>query len=271
MHKNLLRRQFLESCVQLSALAFYAASPISAFSRALAGSQFSGSSALPDLERITALLKDKGPIIWVFTGDSITHGAKHTHGHRSYPEIFAERIKWELSRYRDVIINTGISGNTTKTILDDFDFRVRQFKPQVVSLMFGTNDCATGRIAIDVYEKNLYTLVNDTRALNAIPILHTPNLIIIEKDPSRARLEEYVAVIRTVAAKERVVLVDNYKYWQDTFKNNTDVHVFKNWLNDPLHPNGEGHVQIARLLFKELSIFNPKDPTCGAAYYEGEH
>lgn len=227
---------------------------------------------LQDKARILAALKEKDPLIWLFTGDSITHGAKHTHGYRSYPEIFAERIRWELARVRDVIVNTGISGNTTKTIVDDFDWRVKQFKPNVISLMIGTNDCATGRgITLKAFEKNLYTLIENFRALDAIPILHTPNMIITEKDPSRSDLATYVATSRRVAAKEKVILVDNYKYWLDSFRNTPGVKVYKDWLNDPLHPDGEGHSEIARLMFRELSIFDPEAPTCGAPYYEGVH
>ncbi|MBR9777574.1 MAG: SGNH/GDSL hydrolase family protein, partial [Cytophagales bacterium] len=88
-----------------------------------------------DKEKIALLLKGKTSLIWVFTGDSITHGAKHTHGYRSYPEIFSERIRWELGRVRDLVINTGISGNTSRNILDDFEWRVKQFKPNVGSIM----------------------------------------------------------------------------------------------------------------------------------------
>ena len=227
---------------------------------------------VPDKARISDLLKEKqNPLIWVFTGDSITHGAKHTHGFRSYPEVFAERIRWELGRGRDVIINTGISGNTTQTILGDFDWRVKQFKPNIVSLMIGTNDCAKDRVAIGDFEKNLFSLVKHFREIDAIPVLHTPNIIITEKDPSRSRLSEYVSVMREVATKERVILVDNYQYWQKSLQSESGAKVYRDWLNDPLHPDGEGHLEIARLMFRELSIFDPAASTCGAPYYEGEH
>src|SRR5688500_16553024 len=132
-----------------------------------------------DKARISDLLKEKNnPLIWVFTGDSITHGAKHTHGLRSYPEVFSERIRWELGRVRDVIINTGISGNTTQTILDDYDWWIKQFKSNIVSLMIVTNDCALNRVAIGQFEKNLFSLVKHFRHIDAIPVLHTPNIII---------------------------------------------------------------------------------------------
>lgn len=227
---------------------------------------------VPDKARISDLLKEKKtPLIWVFTGDSITQGAKHTHGFRSYPEIFAERIRWELGRVRDVIINTGISGNTTQTILDDFNWRVKQFRPNVVSLMIGTNDCAKERVNIESFEKNLFSLVKTFRDIDAIPVLHTPNIIITEKDPSRPRLSEYVSVTRKVAATEKVILVDNYRYWQETLESKSGEKVYKDWLNDPLHPDGEGHSEIARLIFRELLIFDPAAATCGGPYYEGEH
>jgi lysophospholipase L1-like esterase len=109
------------------------------------------------------------------------------------------------------------------------------------------------------------------RETGAIPILHTPNIIITEYAPERAGLLEYVNVIQETAEKKNIILVDNYAYWEDTMKNHSEVNVFKEWLNDPLHPNGTGHQEIARLLFKELSIFNPNDATCGGKYYEGKH
>lgn len=220
-----------------------------------------------DLANIKELLGRKAPNIWLFTGDSITHGAKHTHGSRSYPEVFAERIRWELARVRDMVINTGISGNTTQNILNDFEWRVAQFRPSVVSLMIGTNDCAKQELPPEVYRKKLGELVMKIRETGAIPVLHTPNIIIADGAPERKRLPEYIPVIREVAAQKGVVLVDNYKHWESQ----PQATVYRNWLNDPLHPGAEGHREIARLMFKELEIFDPKAPTCGAPYYEGAH
>lgn len=231
-------------------------------------------SLVPDVsdqERIKGLLKQKNPLIWLFTGDSITQGAEHTHGYRSYPEIFAERIRYEMGRFRDIVINTGISGNTTQNILDDFDWRIGQFKPVVVSLMIGTNDCSKKEINQDVFEQKLDSLLAQIRGSGAIPILQTPNIIIKEKAPERAKLFEYITILQSLAKKRKVILVDNYNYWENILKNHPEINVYKKWLNDPLHPNGTGHQEIARLMFKELSIFDSKAATCGGKYYEGDH
>ena len=80
------------------------------------------------------------PWCWLFYGDSITHGAKHTHGWRDFTEIFAERLRWEMSLRQDVVINTGISGNSTVDLLNDYDWRVRHWQPNVVFILIGTND-----------------------------------------------------------------------------------------------------------------------------------
>lgn len=225
-----------------------------------------------DKAKIAALIKGPAPITWVFTGNSITQGAKHTHGERSYPEIFAERIRWEMARTADHVINTAISGNSSRDILNDFDRRVGQLRPQVVSLMIGTNDAAIGKnVSLKEFRENLTELITRIRNIGAIPIILSPNPIITEKAPDRARLHEYVTVTREVVKQERVVFVDIYASWNEELQTQYEGEVNRFLLNDALHPNGLGHKEIAIRMFKELSIFNPADPTCGADYYEGEH
>ena len=45
------------------------------------------------MDEIRALLGRAEPVRWVFTGDSITHGAAHTIGWRDYTELFDERAR----------------------------------------------------------------------------------------------------------------------------------------------------------------------------------
>ena len=73
-----------------------------------------------DKTEIKKIIEGRESVNWVCTGNSITQGAKHTHGMRSFPEIFAERIRWEMHRTSDFIINTAFSGNTTEDIIKNF-------------------------------------------------------------------------------------------------------------------------------------------------------
>ncbi|MGV8136690.1 MAG: SGNH/GDSL hydrolase family protein [Mangrovibacterium sp.] len=225
-----------------------------------------------DRMKLQSVLSNKTSAVWLFTGNSITQGAKHTHGLRSYPEIFSERIRWEMGRFSDVVINTAISGNISKNIVDHFEQRISGFTPKVVVLMIGTNDAAEkNAVSIAQFQENLTLLVDKIREIQAIPVLLTPNLIIADKAPERKNLEKYVEQIRIVARQNDVILVDNWSIWQTELKNKYNDQVFRKLLNDPLHPNGQGHKEIAIALFKELSIFDEKAPTCGGEYYEGEH
>lgn len=220
-------------------------------------------SRVDDLQALKAAIADKQkPLKWIFTGDSITQGAKHTLGYRSYPEIFSEHVRFEMNRARDFVINTAVSGQTTREILADFDWRVAQFSPAVVSLMIGTNDAAKSRhITIEEYGKNLETLVQKIRDIKAIPVLQTPNTIDSGTEPAkneRSDLPLFVETMRKVAARQNLILVDHWRFWEANSKNV----VTENWRNDPLHPNGKGHMEIARLLFKQLDICDDRSFTC---------
>ncbi len=81
------------------------------------------------LAEVTRRLNEAASTTWVFTGDSITHGALYTEGWRSYPEHFAERVRWELRRFQDVVINTGVIGEGSARLLANLDARVLRFAP----------------------------------------------------------------------------------------------------------------------------------------------
>lgn len=135
-------------------------------------------SAASDLRRIAASLAAPAPLNWVITGDSITHGLVHTQGGRSYPEHLHELIRGELERVRDVVLNTAISGNRIVDLLDDWDRRVASWRPDVVTLMIGTNDASDGGprevITADDYAASLRDFVARVRELGAVPVLQTP-------------------------------------------------------------------------------------------------
>lgn len=248
------RRQFLSASLTRSLLLMGGGWLSSAFNRPASG--LSSGDPAADLARIRDILAAKTAVKWVFVGDSITHGAKHTFGARSYPEIFGERIRWELRRVRDVIINTAISGNTAGDILGDYEWRIRQFAPAVVFIMVGTNDAADKRgISVDKYKGQLTELVRRIRSEGAVPVLQTPNTVLLEKATGRERIGEYVEGIRSVAAAEGTILVDHWQHW--TAQGQKNILELHKWLNDELHPNGRGHDQMAKTLFSAFNILDP--------------
>lgn len=218
--------------------------------------------------RIQKLLASSEPVNWLFTGDSITQGALHTSGWRSYPELFAERVRWELFRLHDVVINTGISGDTTGGLLQDMNRRIFQFNPQITSLMMGMNDCVKGLNGRDEFRGNLYKLIDGMEEHAYLPLLHTPNLISYPTDPTRNTLPAYVEIIREVAKKRNILLVDHYAHWQErstqpgmSWERRPGALLY--WLNDgSIHPNECGHRELANHLFATLGIYDPTSRTC---------
>jgi lysophospholipase L1-like esterase len=210
-----------------------------------------------ELDRIKMFI-DGGPgATWVFTGDSITHGVYHTHGWRSYPEHFAERVRSELQRHRDVVINTGVSGDEVGDLLEDLEARVLRFAPQVVSIMIGMNDAAQGPSGQVRFRTGLTALLGEIRRqAQAALILHTPNAI-TALDPSRADLPAYVEIVRAAAREHGAVLVDHYDCWVRRGSSVVDL------LEDgAIHPNHYGHRLMARTLFVALGIDDAASPTC---------
>jgi len=209
------------------------------------------------MKEIKQLLHADRPVKWLFYGDSITHGALHTFGWRDYTQIFAERLRYELGRSMDVVINTAISGNSTRELLQGFDWRVAQFQPDVILLMIGMNDCSEGRnLDLKTFEQNLHSLVGKSCSIGARVVVQTTCPILPGTAPDREPFfDRYMDAVRRVAARHELPLVDHQRYWQE----HADKHFY--WMSNGFHPNEYGHRAFARLLHEALDIYDPDSPT----------
>jgi acyl-CoA thioesterase I len=225
-----------------------------------AGQSPARQSGVTDLFRpIQELLSGSAHLTWVFTGDSITHGALHTMGARSYPEHFAERVRWEMQRRQDVVINTGISGDRMSRLLQDHDWRVWRFQPDVVSLMMGMNDCTEGPAGRSGYRGNLEAFLRTAEQHRARLLLHAPNPILAGSDARRQDLPAYIEQLHAFAREHDLPLIDHYEYWNMAHKPEELVYLLS---DGAIHPNQYGHVELAKLMFQKLGMFDPASRTC---------
>lgn len=211
---------------------------------ALAGAQEAQESA-----RIKARMADKRPMTWVFTGDSITHGAVHTKGWRCFAEIFAEKVRSEMGRRRDLVVNTGISGDTTAGLMPDLEWRLTRFKPDVAFVMFGMNDCVKGP-DLATYETNLRTIVAAVRREGGIPVLMRVNPAVpgSPREKVVAKLAAYMEAVERVAKAEKVLVIDHFGDWR---KKPGEI---RRMMNDDIHPNALGHQEMALRIFGALGF-----------------
>ncbi len=214
------------------------------------------------MQRLRNLLSDpaRPPIKWLFYGDSITHGATHTFGCRDYVELFTERLRSELPFALDVVIKTAISGHTTRELLEQYDWRVGQFKPDVVLVMIGMNDCSAGKaLPLSRFEANLAELARRLSDDGALAVLQTtcPVLpgaaVAADREPY---LDAYMDAVRRCARQHKLPLIDHADYW----RKHPDSLYF--WMSNAFHPNHFGHRAFAFKLFEDMGVFDPAARSC---------
>lgn len=170
-------------------------------------------------------------------------------------------------------INKGVSGNTTASAVKRFKADVLNNKPSTVVMMFGINDALIRpdtkqpQVSKMQFEKNLTSMVEQLKARKVKVILMT-NLPVNEtvyyksqslKNPYikqlyankggiRAWENSYNDIIRSVAKKHKVQLIDNYNNAVLKAGKATDPILTKSGLIDPLlgiHWTPRGHLMVA--------------------------
>lgn len=215
------------------------------------------SSVTTSDDALTKLIQGDKPLTWLFTGDSITHGALHTKGYQSFVELFGERVKIGLSeiyptRENDIVLNIGISSMTTRDLLENFERWITLNNPDVVFINFGVTDCTNRLVPLNEYTTNLRTVVDKVREIGAIPVLQTPNTI-KQADTGRIlNIPYYINSIREVAKETNTILIDHYRYWTDAEK--MDSNLREKWLADTAHPNHIGTAKMADTIFQTLGL-----------------
>ena len=201
------------------------------------------------MDRVKAFLKNPEPARWLFYGDSLTHGAKHTEGKRDFSEHFRERVIWELHRSGDLVLNSAHSGFKTADLLRDFEWRAAAFRPTVAFVMIGTNDSAAGATP-EEFAGQLGELLDRFAAIGTLTVLQTPVPALRNLDPKRLSMPRLAESMRQLAARRNVPLIDHFTLWQ-----NCPAEFYLH--ADELHPNAAGHIKLAHDIFRALGIFDP--------------
>jgi lysophospholipase L1-like esterase len=204
------------------------------------------------------LLQSGRPLDWVFTGDSITHGLHHTQGRRGYVEHVAERLRGELRRVGDVVVNTGVAGWTAEDLLVGLDHHVLRLRPHVASVAVGMNDAVEGPSGRVPFARSLAAIVERLQVAGAAVLVHTPTTTGPGAERPRPDLPAYADACRDVAARSGALLVDHHAHWSERFAGEAPTA----WLDDPIHPGGRGQWEMARLTLRSLGL---DDPASGLA------
>lgn len=188
----------------------------------------------------------------VTLGDSITKGVRSgVTAEQTFSSLIEQRLPEDGRSVR--VVNVGIGGERTDQALKRLD-RVLRHKPDIVTIMYGTNDSyvdkgkTASRITVAEYGANLNETVTELLRRGIRPVLMTEPRWSdqagkngIGENPN-LKLEPFVQACREVAEEWRVPLVDHFANWTAARAGGLDLH---SWTTDGCHPNADGHVKLA--------------------------
>lgn len=202
----------------------------------------------------------RNPLI-VVLGDSVTGGHFEIIDYENmiiaqdlqdgYVEKFKHMLHDAYSFVTINIINSGIAGDNVKGMYKRLNRDVISFQPDLV-IINATLNWSKNRGNITDYCLYLEKIIVDVMTqTNAEIILMTPNGAIETQNDQN--LDARVEIVRELAKKYHITLVDIYKMWKDVVANND---VRDTLSNDENHPTPLGHTYIAKAL---MQIFEEKE------------
>jgi lysophospholipase L1-like esterase len=207
------------------------------------------------IDRLQTRLADDKGVTWNFLGDSIAHGAVHTWGFRDYIELFDEKVRVELSRRLDIVINGSYNGYRVGPTFAELAHRCLRFKPDVVLIALGMNDAASGAGNLENFSDTIRRIIGEVRdQCGSEIVLQTPILIDYANAASRSALPQFADAVRELAANEDALLCDHYAAWEAYVAGERNQLFYL--LDDPFHPNAHGHTLMAQTLLAALQLPN---------------
>ena len=193
-------------------------------------------------------------ITFVGFGDSLTYGYGVENG-----VSFMDKLEIALPKaFPDVnwnIINSGINGHTTREGLSRIKGDVLDYNPDIVTILFGSNDSALNEYqhrAIYEFEENLKAIteriLNNTSA--KIIFITPPPLIEDDIFPftTNKAVKLYSDVIKKTASSYGCRLIDFNSALSDTAKGALELYL----QYDGLHLSDKGYDVIYELVLEEI-------------------
>lgn len=165
-----------------------------------------------------------------------------------YPEVFLR------------VTNSGISGNTSRDLLERFDRDVVGLNPDWVSICIGINDVwrqfdspaiVNQHVLPDEYASNLEKMVLKIKdkvkgVFILSPYIIEPN----QNDMMRKRMDTYVEISKNLAKKHGCIFVN----FQEMYENYCHIRhsSFVAW--DRIHPNQAGATLMAKEFLKHCDF-----------------
>ncbi|HOF27358.1 MAG TPA: SGNH/GDSL hydrolase family protein [Clostridia bacterium] len=208
------------------------------------------------------LIKKNQKVLMI--GDSVTDCNRRDQnsaylGH-AYPHIVASKFYLEHPDMDVEVINKGISGDTSKMLLDRWQVDVVDMKPDILTILIGINDVwrhydtpdVTRRVSKEDYIKNMRFMIESMIDKTKKIIILSP--FYLEENmskPMKAQAHDYIVALRALVKEYDVLFIDLQKEFEKLMKKYTyDQLTFK---TDKIHPTMFGQYVIATLIYDTLT------------------
>lgn len=193
----------------------------------------------------------KGPFArYVAIGDSTTEGLDDPDGaggYRGWANRFAELVAAQQGGL--LYANLAVRGLKTRAILEGQLERALQMKPDLATLVSGTNDVLRPRFNINAYQRDVEQMQGVLIEQGATVLTFTlPDLSSVNPSAriSRQRVDAMNAALREVSSSTGAIVVDLARHPLAGDK--------RLWSVDRLHANSAGHARIAAALADALRL-----------------
>lgn len=204
----------------------------------------------------------------VYMGDSITEG-QYVQTELRWTDLVSNSLqrKFLSTPINLMLLNRGISGETTRQGLERFASSVQTNQPDIMTLQFGLNDCncwvsdrGLPRVSLPAYRENLKEMIDRARMFGAREIILSTNHPTLRRKVllSGESLEDarcrYNDVVRKIADETKVTLCDIDAAFGALADDDLDVLLLP--YPDHLHLSVKGHLKYAGIIqpFIERSI-----------------
>lgn len=175
---------------------------------------------------------------YLFLGDSITE-------------------QYDLDKYYNdlPVVNSGISGNKTKDLLNALNNRVYQYNPSKVFLLIGTNDIQS-KVEDDVIINNIKKILEDIHENRPYAKLYLEAIYPVDEGSSGAQdrtnkeIQSINASLEDYCKKNDITFIDMYDLLLDPESDKDRL--FEDYSKDGLHISDEGYEVITEELMKYI-------------------
>jgi lysophospholipase L1-like esterase len=202
----------------------------------------------------------------LFIGDSVTDcgrarptgiGSRGTLGRGYVAEVDAAVARTGLVPPVEVM-NTGIGGNTVRDLAGRWDADVLSHEPDWLSVMIGINDVwrffdarGVGAVMPHEYLRTYEGLLSRSPPGLKGLVLMSPFYVQANRsDPMRARMDEYGAIVKSLAERRGALFVDVQAALDTALERDSYVAI----AADRVHPTEYGHWVLAGAFLKAVGI-----------------